>query len=336
MSFSRKLRRRPGHQPHDWVAGMVQVTDKDEETDLVTIVWLEGSKLLAEKTIPSTEAHSALATTLADAVFKEGRRPLRVRVQGEGMASALRLIMPPSVNVVRAPTPELIAFLEKREGLPTGAFAQQVPTSSAHFLELPPFGRVAAEVFANLSRSGYAPQTMVRLSSAALGLEDALVVHRVPPGDLPYLVVYRDYQAMCDALRDVAQNEAWEANLARYRISYFRDASMTEEERNGLHSLGWWFDLREPDLRPVAAVGDGARMRPPSDEELEVLTAAAYATSVMLDERHGFSSTDPTSSLVLKLGNDRVANVRLSRGVRLALAGIELEKLVDTLRREPK
>jgi hypothetical protein len=165
-----------------------------------------------------------------------------------------------------------------------------------------------------------------------------MVAHCAPLGDLPYLLVFRDYQAGLDASAQALSTTGWDKDLFRFRIGYKRDANITEEERDALRRAGWWFDSLDPNLRPVAGIIEDQRMRVPSDAELETFTVAAYATIAMLDERLdiSFAEYQANVSLVLKLDEQRVANVRLSWDVKRALAGVDLGKLAARLMREPK
>ncbi|HKY34614.1 MAG TPA: hypothetical protein VJN18_01635 [Polyangiaceae bacterium] len=319
MSIARKFR--SSSPPSlDWIAGMVQ--EDDLESDQVTLVWIQGDEVLAERTVVSSDATAALIGTFTEALVKrQAVRPTRIRVQGEGMAEVLRSMIPPSISVVRAPTPELITVFERRAGLPAGSYTGQLPTGTARFLEVPPLGRVASEIYAQLSRRLHPSRTVARFECAAVGLEDAGVVERAPSGELPSLTVYRDYGAMLEALRRAPHSEAWDAELVRDRISYVRRPSMTEHERQALSDIGWYFDPCELQLQPVAEVLDGRKaVRAPNEVEREALTVAAFAMVAMLAEYPGNISLvedQAQYTMLFKLGGDRVANVQISRELGL-------------------
>lgn len=316
-----KTSSRPHQASSDWVAGMVQVPINGiDQTTEVTTVWLRGIEVLDERVVPMEpeEAQGAVMSGFLAAVVKAGRMPGRVRVSGEGMAQLLHRILPPTVSVVRAPAPEVLAFLDARSGAP-GEILKQLPTESTRFVELPPFPRIAAELYATKPWLRHAPGTALRLRCSAIGLEDAAVVVEGPNGnDLPTILIFHDgkkHEEIIGRSRGAALTLG-DLDLPCYLISYARPPAVTDEEREVLRSQGWSFPEGDPNLRPMAGFVDkpSLGMRAPSDSEYETLCAAAFALVAMLDEPMEIDRGKRLAwvSFVLKLAEHRLANVRLT------------------------
>ncbi len=283
----------------EWVCGVgrmpAYVTGEGEPYRPELLVWMlpDGPVLGFDTAKPGEILAGAAAsfhrTTLHPAVGRP-HTPARVRVASPELARALREALPPAVELVCAPTPEVDGMLgsmrehmgEHGTGAEPSYLAPDIgPAAVASFF------RAAAGLFrARPWEAVPDDESVLSVTIESLGLRDAAMIVIGQLGESRAVLLFSgldDLERFLEAAADVEAGEEPELP-AHFAINFQRGAELPDALRKEIAEHGW--EVAGADAYPwVVVVDEDMVGRPPKAKELTLAEAIALALPEALADR---------------------------------------------------
>lgn len=280
----------------EWVGGLVSmpayVTGEGEPYRPEMLVWMsaEGAVLGHAVGKPGELEDlvcQSLRSTMERPMIGRPHRPARVRVASHALAYALRAEQP-GIEVIRAPTPEVDAFVSAmRERMDETGPANQSYLSPAIGPEaIAAFFRAAAELFRAEPWKSAPGDHPLSITIDDLGVRDAALVIIGQQGESLGLILFSDiddFEAYVEIAESIAQGEepTMPAHLA---LNFERGAELSTVLRKEIAEHQW--EVAGPDAYPwLVAVDEDLVPRPPTPDELKIAETIARTLPMVLEEK---------------------------------------------------
>ncbi len=280
----------------EWVGGLVSmpayVTGEGEPYRPEMLVWMsaEGAALGYAVGKPGELvdlACESLRSTIERPMIGRPHRPGRVRVASHALAYALRAGHP-GIEVIRAPTPEVDAFVSAmRERMDeTGPVNQSYLSPAIGPEAIAAFFRAAAELFRAEPWKSAPGDHPLSITIDDLGVRDAALVIIGQQGESLGLILFSDiddFEAYVEIAEAIAQGE--EPTMPPHiALNFERGADLSAVLRKEIAGHQW--EVSGPDAYPwLVAVDEDLVPRPPTPDELKIAEAIARALAMVLEEK---------------------------------------------------
>jgi hypothetical protein len=226
----------------------------------------------------------AFQDLLARCREQDARLPSALRTSDPDMIPVLIDLLPPTIRIRCAPTPEATRALE-RSIQPSRPSPVATPSPVRPSVAVPIY-RVAAEMYASPPWRLFHEGTLFIMNAPDLGLEQAALTFAVRENGLVMFLPFREHrtgQRYVNLCREIGNQPAWLA-APPYLTLGFATAPVSQEERERMNRLGW--KASDPNVVPFLAACDGPSKpsRPATLAERDIVAAAAFSFLEMLDQ----------------------------------------------------
>ncbi|CAN5924714.1 hypothetical protein BH11MYX4_BH11MYX4_41640 [soil metagenome] len=292
---ARKKRAKAGVE---WAGGLfampAYVTGEGEPYRPEVLVWMDASgHVIGFSTAKPGELLAAAATHLRSAMTSPlvgpPHRPDRIRVASPELAAALRETLPETIELVRAPTPEIDHVLASmRQKMADDAETEQSYLSPEVGPEaIGSLFRAAAGLFRAKPWSVVpTDESLLSVTIESLGTRDAALSVIGQMGESFGLILFSgidDFEAYVDAADAIKRGE--EPSVPpHFALNFERGAELSPALRKEIAEHRW--EVAGASAYPWLVAVDGDLVaRPPDAEEVTIAEAIALALPQVLEER---------------------------------------------------
>jgi len=282
----------------EWAGGIVSlpayVTGEGEPYRPEVLVWMiADGPVLGFSTAKPGELLAGVSEnfreTTRSPMFGAPHMPARVRVASPELASALRETLPPTIELLCAPTPEIDNVLASmRQQMDDDAETEQSylsPEISAEAVSS--LFRAAARLF-RASPWGIVPtdESLLGVTIESLGVQDAAMSIIGQMGQSRGLILFSgldDFEMYLEAAGAVERGE--EPHMPpHFALNFERGAELSAALRKEITKHQW--EVAGADAYPwLVAIDEDLVARPPTAEELTIAEAISLALSSILADK---------------------------------------------------
>ncbi|MGD9546689.1 MAG: YecA family protein [Candidatus Krumholzibacteriia bacterium] len=295
--------------PREWVGGCIPAPfpEGSEQRAVAPdiLIWLEmpGLMILGSEPAPPRSGFKALGRMLKTSMQKpltgKPRRPDRIRVATEEMATAVRRFAGKDVPVIVAPTPEIDQIQDMMaDMLARGHFKDDLPDSYLEGGAVSPEAvedmfRAAAALYAVAPWKVATGDQAIRMDIPALGVEGACLSIIGNLGESMGVLIFpnvEDFDEFWEASLGVPGSDYLpDIDVGWLALDFERGADLPDTMRQEVARYGWL--VASPEAYPVLDRYDpGPEPVPLRDEDLRIVTACITAlTAFFVKHRRIFT-----------------------------------------------